>query len=194
MNGETGIYGRLSHLPVLGDPVPVAMKQQVKTGRAQILTTIDGTEPELYDIEIDQVRFNDSSPTRNMVIVITDERLLAGDGRYRAGNERFTHSAGRQAGRRRHARLCERTHQGLRDIRGKHAQNGQYGCQSTANAGSLTFSVLSQILFPDSRKIPSSLLQFIPLYGKILLYFGERVRNNPGTPGILTGNDERATK
>lgn len=80
VNGETGIYGRLSHLPVLGDPVPVAMKQQVKTGRAQILTTIDGTEPELYDIEIDQVRFNDSSPTRNMVIVITDERLLAGTG------------------------------------------------------------------------------------------------------------------
>ena len=80
VNGETGIYGRLSHLPVLGDPVPVAMKQQVKTGRAQILTTIDGTEPELYDIEIDQVRFNDSSPTRNMVIIITDERLLAETG------------------------------------------------------------------------------------------------------------------
>lgn len=80
VNGETGIYGTLSHPPVYGDPVPVAMKQQVKTGYAQVLTTIDGTEPELYDIRIDQVKYNDSSPTRNMVIVITDERLLSETG------------------------------------------------------------------------------------------------------------------
>ncbi len=80
INGETGIYGTLSHTPVLGDPVPVAMKQQVKTGYAQVLTTIDGTEPELYDIRIDEVKYNDSSPTRNMVIVITDERLLSDTG------------------------------------------------------------------------------------------------------------------
>lgn len=76
VNGETGIYGKLSNLPVVGDAVPVAMKQQVKSGAAQILTTIDGTIPKLYDIRIDQVRYNDSSPTRNMVIVITDQELL----------------------------------------------------------------------------------------------------------------------
>ena len=52
------------------------MKQQVKSGKAQVLTTIDGTTPKLYDIQIDQVRYNDSSPTRNMVIVITDPELL----------------------------------------------------------------------------------------------------------------------
>ena len=33
-------------------------------------------KPKLYDIRIDQVRYNDSSPTRNMVIVITDPELL----------------------------------------------------------------------------------------------------------------------
>lgn len=76
VNGETGIYGTLSNLPTLSDPVPVAMKQQVKSGSAQVLTTIDGTTPKLYDIRIDQVRYNDSSPTRNMVIVITDQELL----------------------------------------------------------------------------------------------------------------------
>ena len=52
------------------------MKQQVHTGQAQVLTTIHGTTPKLYDIRIDQVRYNDSAPTRNMVIVITDEELL----------------------------------------------------------------------------------------------------------------------
>lgn len=76
VNGETGIYGTLTNAPVLSDSVPVAMKQQVKTGYAQVLTTIDGTTPELYDITIEQIRYNDSSPTRNMVIVITDQRLL----------------------------------------------------------------------------------------------------------------------
>ena len=76
VNGETGIYGTLSNLPTLNDPVPVAMKQQVKSGSAQVLTTIDGTTPKLYDIRIDPVRYNDSSPTRNMVIVITDQELL----------------------------------------------------------------------------------------------------------------------
>ena len=76
VNGETGIYGTLSNLPTRNDPVPVAMKQQVKSGSAQVLTTIDGTTPKLYDIRIDQVRYNDSSPTRNMVIVITDQELL----------------------------------------------------------------------------------------------------------------------
>lgn len=76
INGETGIYGRLDRQPVKGREVAVAMKQQVKTGYAQVLTTIDGVTPKLYDIRIDQVRYNDSSPTRNMVIVITDRELL----------------------------------------------------------------------------------------------------------------------
>ncbi|WP_457790411.1 SpoIVB peptidase [Anaeromassilibacillus sp. SJQ-5] len=76
INGETGIFGKLTHLPSAMQTVPVAMKQQVKTGKAQVLTTIDGVKPKLYDIRIDQVRYNDSSPTRNMVIVITDPELL----------------------------------------------------------------------------------------------------------------------
>ncbi|MDD3692998.1 MAG: SpoIVB peptidase [Oscillospiraceae bacterium] len=76
INGETGIYGVLNKTPITGKAMPVAMKQQVKTGPAQILSTIKGTVPDLYDVRIDQVRYNDSSPTRNMVIVITDEELL----------------------------------------------------------------------------------------------------------------------
>lgn len=75
-NGETGIYGTLSKLPTRAEAIPVCMKQQVKTGYAQVMATIDGVTPALYDIRIDQVRYNDSSPTRNMVIIITDKRLL----------------------------------------------------------------------------------------------------------------------
>ena len=70
----------LTKTPMSGQALQVAMKQQVKTGPAKILTTISGTTPQLYDIKIDQVRYNDSAPTRNMVIVITDEQLLGKTG------------------------------------------------------------------------------------------------------------------
>jgi stage IV sporulation protein B len=56
--------------------MPVAMKQQVKEGAAQVYTTVSGTTPALYDIEIEKIRFLDSAPTKNMVIRITDPKLL----------------------------------------------------------------------------------------------------------------------
>lgn len=74
-NGAEGLFGQLSVYPI-GQTMPVAMKQEVRTGPAQILTTVDGGQPALYDIEIEQVRYNASS-TRNMIIRITDPDLLA---------------------------------------------------------------------------------------------------------------------
>ncbi len=74
-NGTDGLFGSLSVYPI-GQTMPVAMKQEVEPGPAQILTTVDGTQPALYDIEIEQVRYNASS-TRNMIIRITDPDLLA---------------------------------------------------------------------------------------------------------------------
>ncbi len=74
-NAADGLFGKLTVIPSGGQTMPVALKQQVKTGAAQILTTVDGTRPQLYDIVIEQVRYNASS-TRNMVVRITDKRLL----------------------------------------------------------------------------------------------------------------------
>ena len=84
-NSETGVYGLLAGadkraaLPVTG-AVPVAMKQQVRQGYAQVLCTVDGTEPQLYDIRIDQVRYKEATPTRGLVITITDPALIAKTG------------------------------------------------------------------------------------------------------------------
>ena len=50
----------------------VAMKQQVVPGKAQILTTIQGNEPQYYDIEIESVNYNEDVPTKNMIVKITD--------------------------------------------------------------------------------------------------------------------------
>ena len=86
INGATGVYGTLAAadkraaLPDESGAMPVAMKQQVKSGYAQVLCTVDGMEPKLYDIRIDQVRYKDASPTRNIVVTITDPELLAKTG------------------------------------------------------------------------------------------------------------------
>ncbi len=75
-NNQTGVYGKLNSSPVNNEPITVAMKQQVLMGNAKILTTIDGCTPESYDIEILNINYDEQSPTKNMIIKITDERLL----------------------------------------------------------------------------------------------------------------------
>lgn len=76
VNDETGVFGILDRLPDVIGTVPVCMKQEVKVGEAQLLTTIDGNKSQLFDIRIDQVSYNDSSQTHNMIITVTDPYLL----------------------------------------------------------------------------------------------------------------------
>lgn len=75
-NVNTGVYGVMDKAPVENEPLVVAMKQQVKPGKAQILTTINGQAPQYYDIEIESVNYKEHTPTKNMVIRITDPKLL----------------------------------------------------------------------------------------------------------------------
>ena len=75
-NVNTGVYGTMGNSPVQNEPIKVAMKQQVKPGKAQILTTIDGQTPQYYDIEIESVNYKEHTPTKNMIIRITDPKLL----------------------------------------------------------------------------------------------------------------------
>lgn len=79
-NNETGVYGQLKSKPVENEPIPICLKQDVQTGAAQIYTTISGTKPQIYDIEIEKVNLNDHSPTKNMVVKITDSKLLEATG------------------------------------------------------------------------------------------------------------------
>ena len=80
-NTSTGIYGAVGS-PFFqgGEMMPVAMGHEVQTGKATILTTISGTKPEEYEIEIEKVVQGDSSNGQNMVIHITDPRLLEATG------------------------------------------------------------------------------------------------------------------
>ncbi len=77
VNSDTGVYGTLSRFPkTTFITLPVAMKQQAKEGKAKIFTTVEGMAPAYYDIEIVKIRYGDASPTKNMVIRITDPALL----------------------------------------------------------------------------------------------------------------------
>lgn len=78
-NQQTGIFGYLNCDMSDENAIPMAMKQDVKEGYAQIICSIDNT-PKYYDIEIEKVYMNSSSETKNMVIIITDERLLDSTG------------------------------------------------------------------------------------------------------------------
>lgn len=76
INGETGVYGQSKKAITQGDALPVAMKQEISEGKAQIITTIDTDGPQLYDIEIVKIYYNSSSHQKNMVIKVTDPELL----------------------------------------------------------------------------------------------------------------------
>lgn len=75
-NSNEGLYGKLTQGKFLtGQAVEVAMRQEIQTGRAEILCTLEGTSPQRYEIEIEKINLNGSGE-KNMVIRITDERLL----------------------------------------------------------------------------------------------------------------------
>lgn len=77
-NNETGVYGTLFDVPD-GKAVEVLPKEAVKKGPVQILVTVDHTGPKLYDAELQRIS-GGGQHTKNLVVKITDERLLAQTG------------------------------------------------------------------------------------------------------------------
>ena len=75
-NCDSGIFGYIQTAPVTHQVIPLAYKQQVKTGKAQIITTIDNTPPKYYDVEIQSINYNELNKTKNIIIQITDKNLL----------------------------------------------------------------------------------------------------------------------
>lgn len=76
LNSESGIYGYMDKCPSMVSAVPVAMRQEIKTGQAVIYATVDGSSPKEYSVEIEKVDLKASEAGKNMVVRITDERLL----------------------------------------------------------------------------------------------------------------------
>ena len=74
-NTQYGVFGKLDSLPDgLGEAIPAAADAQIETGRAYIISTLDGNTRETYEIEITDISPN--TETKNLVLKVTDERLL----------------------------------------------------------------------------------------------------------------------
>lgn len=81
-NNENGVYGQIDDelVETLGTPVKVGFRDSVKTGKAKILCTIDGTIPKEYDIEIVKLSHQSKSDNKSMVLKITDKELISKTG------------------------------------------------------------------------------------------------------------------
>lgn len=75
-NSRCGIYGYMDRPPSAAGAVPVAMRQEISVGSAEIYATVKGSEPKKYSAEIEKIDLDGDSESRNLVIHVTDERLL----------------------------------------------------------------------------------------------------------------------
>lgn len=75
INGETGVYGVMDSFDENEKVVPVALKQEVKSGAAQIICTVDDGGKKYYDIEIEKV-FTTDDTQRNLILKVTDPELI----------------------------------------------------------------------------------------------------------------------
>ncbi len=74
LNDETGIYGY--SISDKTEKIPIAIKHEIKQGKAQIRCTVNNTGAKYYDVEITKIFTNSSSVNKDMVIKVTDENLL----------------------------------------------------------------------------------------------------------------------
>lgn len=80
LNSKYGVFGTINDDFAKGNEIPMALKQEISTGEAVIYSTLDGTQPQEYTIEIQKIDYNCSDSSRNMVIKVTDPDLLERSG------------------------------------------------------------------------------------------------------------------
>ena len=73
-NTARGLFGTMLNVPKR-TALPVADSAQVKTGEASILSNVSGTTVEEYTVNIDRI-FPDAKNGRNLLLTVTDKRLL----------------------------------------------------------------------------------------------------------------------
>ena len=76
VNSDTGVYGVMNAYDRKSSVLPVALRQEVKTGAARIICTVDESGPQYYDAEITKIYSDNTENQRNMTVKITDSRLL----------------------------------------------------------------------------------------------------------------------
>lgn len=79
-----GIYGFLKDVSELkineSNAIEVALKDEIKIGKANVILTIDGKTRKEYEIEIKKIYKNNTEDNKSMLIEIVDEELISKTG------------------------------------------------------------------------------------------------------------------
>ena len=79
-NSKFGIYGKVEDLSSLGvdasKEMEIALRDEIKEGKATILCSLDNKAPKEYEIEIEKVYRENNYDNKSMLIKVTDEELL----------------------------------------------------------------------------------------------------------------------
>lgn len=74
-NMECGVFGDMRKPPSDSPAIPMGFKQEVTIGECEVLCTVIGDIPKKYKAYIEKIDYSAQS-TKNMIVRITDERLL----------------------------------------------------------------------------------------------------------------------
>ena len=79
-NTEFGVYGKLENVGILNakqnQKMEVADRNEITTGKAEILCQIENGKTEKYEIEIQKIFKENNKDNKSMLIKITDEKLI----------------------------------------------------------------------------------------------------------------------
>lgn len=79
-NSKFGIYGTVENLTSLNldtsKEMEVALRNEIQTGKAKILCSLDNQKVEEYEIEIEKIYKENNYDNKSMKIKVTDPRLI----------------------------------------------------------------------------------------------------------------------
>lgn len=76
LNHACGVFGTLNQIPEGQQPLPLAHKNEVKEGRAQIISTVRAGHTATYDVTLRDIDYN-SDGTKSFSIHVDDPALIA---------------------------------------------------------------------------------------------------------------------
>lgn len=79
-NTKFGVFGTINKTPYLNtsntNEVQVALREEIKTDKAQIICELENGKKEYYDIEIQRIFISNNKDNKSMLIKVTDKKLL----------------------------------------------------------------------------------------------------------------------
>lgn len=79
-NTEFGVFGTLNNTTVLNinknDAIEVAARDEIKEGKATIISTVEDGNKKEYEIEIQKIYRNNNENNKSMLVKVTDKELL----------------------------------------------------------------------------------------------------------------------